>query len=109
MFIDPAAELFLANSPIAWGEDIQHARVTFQNPRAGGADTILVLDEGRVVQPGTRRALVPRGGLYPRLAVHLLVSGAAGLAARPGAVLLRPVARALRGVGCESGGAEGRP
>jgi ATP-binding cassette subfamily B protein len=31
------------------------------------ADRILVLDDGRIVEEGTHRALVGRGGLYARL------------------------------------------
>jgi ATP-binding cassette subfamily B protein len=32
------------------------------------ADRILVFDEGRLVEEGTHRSLVARGGIYARLA-----------------------------------------
>ena len=42
------------------------------------ADTIVVLDEGRVVEQGTHRALMRNGGLYRHLVAHQLTSDAAG-------------------------------
>ena len=40
-----------------------------------GADTIVVLDEGRVVEQGNHAALVARGGLYARLVAHQMTGG----------------------------------
>ena len=40
------------------------------------ADSIVVLDEGRVVEQGAHEALMRRGGLYRHLVAHQLASGA---------------------------------
>ena len=47
------------------------------------ADTIVVLDEGRVVEQGTHTALMQRGGLYQRLVAHQ-ISGGTSVAQEPG-------------------------
>ena len=47
------------------------------------ADTIVVLDEGRVVEQGTHDALMRGGGLYQHLVAHQLAGGAAGPEAHP--------------------------
>ncbi len=39
------------------------------------ADTIVVMDEGRVVEQGTHASLMRRGGLYQRLVAHQLAGG----------------------------------
>ena len=39
------------------------------------ADTIVVMDEGRVVEQGTHASLMQRGGLYQRLVAHQLAGG----------------------------------
>ena len=41
------------------------------------ADTIVVMEEGRVVEQGTHRSLMQEGGLYQRLVAHQLAGGAA--------------------------------
>ena len=39
------------------------------------ADTIVVMDEGRIVEQGTHASLMQRGGLYQRLVAHQLTGG----------------------------------
>ena len=41
------------------------------------ADTIVVVEEGRVVEQGTHQSLMHKGGLYRRLVAHQLAGGAA--------------------------------
>ena len=45
------------------------------------ADRIVVMDGGRIVETGTHRELVARGGLYARLARLQFETGAAALGA----------------------------
>ncbi|MGH7347181.1 MAG: ATP-binding cassette domain-containing protein, partial [Candidatus Rokuibacteriota bacterium] len=53
-----------------------------------GADRILVLDEGRLVEQGTHAELIGRGGAYTRLMAGQARdgAGAVAIAARPGAL-----------------------
>ena len=45
-----------------------------------GADLIVALNEGRVIETGTHEALLAKGGLYAQLVAHQL-AGAAGRSA----------------------------
>ena len=45
------------------------------------ADTIVALNEGRVIESGTHDELLARGGLYAQLVVHQLAGAASRTAA----------------------------
>jgi ATP-binding cassette subfamily C protein CydCD len=68
-----------------------------------GADRILVLDGGRVVEEGTHDDLLARGGAYARL---MAAQARDGAAANGGAAPAAPAARTAAGDGAGTGGGE---